>query len=272
MRNFLAFLFLAVSGLLGSVQIQAQPAGPPELQKLVRESRFVFQGTVRKLGAANMAGIPASPTNAVVTVDQVIVAPEQLGDFTGREITVALLRSDSLEPGQRAVFFTFGWIYGETLAVREVGHLDARQDLGALREQIADARRRNDEQDLAARLARAELVVAGRLVRIEPVPRQETHLPITEHDPDLRRAFVRVETVLKGQAPPNGLVSFLFANSRDVLWDRSPKPKVGQDAIWILSRNERKGLQLEALTAFDPLDVQPRDRQEVLYRLLQNPR
>lgn len=271
MRKSLPFLCLSVSGLLSSVQVQAQPAGSPNLLEWVRESRFVFQGTVRKLGAANMAAIPASPANAVVNVDQVIVAPEKLGDFTGREITVALLRAESLEAGQRAVFFTVGWIYGETLAVREVGHLDARQDLGALREQIADARRRNDEQDLAGRLAHAELVVVGRLVRIVPVRQEETHLPVTEHDPDLRRALVRVETMLKGQAPPNGLVSFLFANSRDVLWDRSPKPKVGQNAVWILSRDERKGLKLDALTAFDPLDVQPRERQEVLYRLLESP-
>jgi hypothetical protein len=272
MRSSLPFLFLLVPGLLGPVQAQAQPPGPPDLQNLVEESRFIFQGTVRKLGAANMAAVPASPANAVVTVDQVITAPEQLGDFTGREITVALLRPDSLKPGQQAVFFTYGWIYGQTLAVREVGHLDARQNLGALREQIADARRRNDEQGLADRLARAELVVVGRLVRIAPVRREETHLPITEHDPDLRRAVVQVETVLKGQAPPNHLVSFLFANSRDVLWDRSPKPKVYQEAVWILSRNEKKGLQLEALTAFDRRDIQPRDRQELLGRLLKNQR
>ncbi|HEY3491903.1 MAG TPA: hypothetical protein VGK43_03060, partial [Solirubrobacterales bacterium] len=202
-------------------------------------------------------------------VDEVISAPASVGDPTGKEVTVALRRPGSVREGQQAVFFTAGWIYGTGLAVREVDRLDGRQASTDLREQVADAQNRNEEADLALQLARAELVVAGRIVRIA---KEEIRMPATEHDPDLHRAFVQVEEVLKGQAPPQGQVSFLFAASRDVQWDRSPKLEPGQDGVWILLRNEKRGLPLEELTAFDPRDVQPRERTETVRRLLTSPK
>lgn len=273
MRSWFSFVCLAIlSVMVVSMQIEAQPARKPDLQKLLRESRFVFQGTVRKLGASNMAAVSPSPANAVVAVDHVLVAPAQFADFTGREITISMLRPDSPKLGEPAVFFTYGWIYGQSIAVREVGHVEVPKNLGVLREQIATAQRQNDEQDLAKLLARAEIVIAGRLVRIENVSREETHLPVTEHDPDLRRAYLQPESVLKGRIPPNGVVSFLFADSKDVLWSRSPKPTEGQEAVWILSRDEKNGLNLESLTAFDPNDVQPPERREILERLLKSQR
>lgn len=240
-----------------------------DFPRLVRQSPFIFQGTVRRTGEANLEGVPSSAANAVVRVDRVIAAPPALGNFTGREITVALRQAASPKNGERAVFFTAGWIYGRTLAVREVLHLagsnDDAQRIGA---QVAEAQRGNEDRDLAALLARAELVVLGTVVRIEPLTRKETRMPLTEHDPELARAFVRVETVLKGTVPRDGVVSFLVARSRDVLWERSPKPKEGQTSIWILARDEKRGLKLESVTAFDPRDVQPPSARDLVRRLL----
>lgn len=254
----------------------AMTAGAQErlsFQQLVRQSPFIFQGTVRRTGAANVDGVPPSPANAVVRVDRVLAVPQSLGDFTGREITVALQQAGSPKNGERAIFFTAGWIYGRTLAVREVSHLaGANEDAERIGRQVAEAQRANQEQDLAALLARAEIVVLGTIVRIEPLTREETRQPLTEHDPELARAFVRVQTVLKGNVPRDGIVSFLFARSRDVMWERSPKPKEGQTAIWILARDEKPGLKLDALTLFDPRDVQPPAALDLIRRLLANPR
>jgi hypothetical protein len=244
-----------------------------ELQRVLRQSPFVFLGTVRQSGVTNMEGVPPSPSNAVIRVERVLLAPERLGDFTGRDITVALLKAGSPGVGQRTVFFTSGWIYGRTLAVREVSHDDsAERDTDALRSAIGEAQRRNREQDLAALLAKAEVVVAGTVVRIEPVPREKFRLPLTEHDPQLRLAVVKVEAALKGNIPRNGLVPFLFANSGDVLWLQSPKLKEGERAVWILSRHEKRGLELDAITAFDPRDVQPPSELDLIRRLLSNQR
>jgi hypothetical protein len=52
------------------------------------------------------------------------------------------------------------------------------------------------------------------------------------------------------------------------MWERSPKPKEGQTAIWILVRDEKKGLKLDALTAFDARDVQPPAALDLVRRLL----
>jgi hypothetical protein len=215
-----------------------------------------------------MPGVPVSASTVVVKVDEVISAPASIGDLTGRDVTVALRQPGSVREGQQSVFFTNGWIYGTGLAVREVDRLDGRQATADLREQVAEAERRNEEADLAQQLAKADLVVAGRIVRIAKVSREELPLPATEHDPDLHRAFVQVETVLKGEPPPQQQVSFLFANSRDVQWDRSPKPKEGQAGVWILLRNEKRGMPVKDLTAFDPRDVQPPERAETVRRLL----
>jgi hypothetical protein len=201
---------------ISPMTVAAQTTVTTELQKLLRDARFVFRGTVVKTAAANMAAVPSSPANAVVKVDQAFVMPAQLGDFTGQEITILLLRPGSAKAGDASVYFSYGWIYGSTLAVREVGHMAVPANPVAFREQLADAQRRNGEQDLAQLLARAEVVVAGRLARIEPVTRQEPALPKTEHDPDLRRGFLQAQSVLKGRFPRDGIVSFLFANSRDV--------------------------------------------------------
>jgi hypothetical protein len=253
-------LFLAIATAAGAQERL-------DVQQLVRQSPFIFQGTVRRTGAANADGVPASPANAVVRVDRVIAQPPTLGDFTGRDITVALRQAASPKDGERAVFFTSGWIYGRTLAVREVSHL-TDVDAERVQLQVAEAQRANREQDLANLLARAEIVVLGTIVRTEPLTREEARQPVTEHDPELTRAFVKVETVLKGKVPRDRVVTFLFARSRDVMWERSPKPKEGQTAIWILGRDEKRGLKLDAITLFDPRDVQPTSALDLVRRLL----
>lgn len=264
-------LALALPLVMGCGHLYGQGATSFDLQRAVRESQFIFLGTVQKLGATTMPVVPVSPTTAIVRVDEVIAAPTSIGDQTGQQVTIALRRPDSVREGQQSVFFTEGWIYGDGLAVREVDRLDGRPATADLREAVAEAIQLNEEEDLADLLSRAELVVVGRIVRTVAVDRNEHRLPITEHDPDLHRAFVEVATLLKGEAPAQGQVSFLFANSRDVMWDRSPKPTEGQVGVWILLRDEMPALPLEGLTAFDPRAVQPRERAEVVRRLLGSP-
>src|SRR4051812_20383476 len=169
-------------GLVIAIAVAARAQDPVELQQLVRKSPFIFYGTVRKTGAANVDAVPASPSNAIVRLDRVLAAPPSLGNFTGRDITVALLKAESPKNGERAVFFTTGWIYGRTLAVREVSHLAGIDDVESIGARVNEAQRLNREEDLAALLARAEIVVRGTVILIEPVDREKTRLPLTEHD------------------------------------------------------------------------------------------
>src|SRR5690242_4863229 len=114
-------LLTVLLGLGLSAAAFGQAASGPE--GLTRAAQFIFRGTVQKVGAANLSIVQADPSTAVVRVDEMLKAASSLGDFTGREITVQLAKPKDATPGEQAVFFTNGWLYGETLAVVEVGRL-----------------------------------------------------------------------------------------------------------------------------------------------------
>src|SRR5918994_6522196 len=112
------------------------------------EPSFVFQGTVVEVGKATLPTIEADDRTAIVRVDRVLRAPEQMEQIAGREITVRLRQS--AEVGTTAVFEADGWLYGESLAVLETGRrrsaaaarsLEAEADVEAGRETPAAAAR-----------------------------------------------------------------------------------------------------------------------------------
>jgi hypothetical protein len=196
---------------------------------------------------------------AIVVVGEVFTAPPQLGDYTGKEITIQLEHSEGVEDGLEAVFFTTSWIYGESLAVMEVGRIEGKVDAKEIREQIAQAELALADQALEERIALAELVILGTVVRTAPEMEYRQSMPVTEHTPDWWEATILVESVEKGQLSKTETQS-LFPNSRDEAWIESPKFREGQHGIWILqSDQEEKGwptMRIPGYTALDPLDFQ----------------
>jgi hypothetical protein len=64
-----------------------------------------------------------------------------------------------------------------------------------------------------------------------------------------------------------------FPASVDPVWGSSPKFKEGQQAIWLLHRNQAQLPGMEnQLTALKPLDVQSRDQLERIQRLVKSGR
>src|SRR5689334_3151552 len=94
----------------------------PRPENLAAQAKFVFQGTVTKLKATTLPGVPATDHTVIVRVDQVVHAPDALVDLAGHEITVQLARGERVKPNQSVVFFTNGWIFGESVAVQSIGH------------------------------------------------------------------------------------------------------------------------------------------------------
>ena len=245
--------------------------GAPNVEELVRQSKFIFRGTVRQLGASTIPNIPVSQDLVIVRVDEIYVGPPSLNGFTSKDITVRLKQTPPVTVGQRWVFFTVGWLFGKSIAVIEVGRIEFNDDTaGVIRQQIAAAVQSISDQELQKRLARAELVVLGKVSSIRPQSGTEQADRGTEHDPNLREAVIQVESVEKGQLP-SPTVSALFANSIDVQWFTSPKFREGQEGIFILFRNEIDGLPIEGLTALDSQDVLPRSELERVRRLLRVP-
>ena len=83
-----------------------------------RKSTFVFQGTVLKLGAATMRTVPVDDNTAIVHVEQVLEAPQNLSRYAGRDITVQLAARGKAAVGHQFVFHTAGWMFGDSIAVR----------------------------------------------------------------------------------------------------------------------------------------------------------
>jgi hypothetical protein len=259
-------LFLLLLAGFGGV---TQDANAAQVDKLLADSRFVFRGTVTKAGGTTMPdSVPASEGTAVVRIDEVLVAPDTLGDFSGREVTVLLLKRGSVKTGESAVFYTNGAVYGRSLAVREVGRMRAEgAGFAALREQVSEAKQRAADLSLARRLEQADVVVSGTVTLIrEPRAAQGT-TRVTEHDPGWREAVVRVGTLLKGASAQQGEVTVLFPTSTDVMWYRAPRFTKGQQGVFILRREVKPELRLEGLTALDPLDFQPVQQLERIRRL-----
>ncbi len=229
-RAVAVLCLLAGLQLAGGLADDALAADPP-VRALARAADFVFRGTVEKTGAANLSLVEPTAQTAIVRVDQVLEAGGTLDDFTGRRITV-FLRED-LSPGEERVFFTSVRLLGESLGVQEVG-----RSAGAAAEVAAEVERATSDlgrEDLAARLAAAELVVSGRVLATRPTYSSPEHGPFTEHNPLWWQAVLEVGSVLKGRVAEK-TVTFLYPSSIDIMWVQAPKPSPGDTGTWLLHR------------------------------------
>lgn len=224
------------------------------LEDLVRQSTFIFEGTITKLQAATMPIVSVSDNTIVVKVERIYHAPKLLGDRTSKEVTVLVKDPTGLQVGEQALFFAQGWLLGEGVAVQEMGRLK-KGILVNPGEHIAAAGQSIADQNLQRRIASADVVVMGKVSETKLRAEPDRPRPITEHDPQWQEAILEVEAVFKGDASLKRIV-VLFPGTLDVAWVNVPKFKVGQEAIWILHRDPT----LQAYTALDPLDFQPKNQ------------
>jgi len=242
-------------------------------QELMKTAEFVFKGTVEQVGASNMSAVEASDASAVVRVDQVLHAPPAFTGFEGQSITVLLRDPGSLAEGEEAVFFTRGGPLGETLAVQEIDHQPAGLAPEALSAQADDARASQSDLAMRDRVARANVIVSGRVADVrrpasaEAVgaleAEQEHNPPVSEHDPQWTEAVITVEDLIKG-TPSEGETVVVFPASNDVAWADAPKLHTGQEGVFLLHQpapEAHVGVTLEATThvALSALDVRPKE-------------
>jgi hypothetical protein len=236
-RGLLARL-LACVPLLGVTALVADVASeaadePPSVEALAQKSRYIFTGTVTRVRAASMPGVPVSDHTVVVRVDETLRSAGTLDDFTGKEITVYLTKPGSVDAGQTWLFFTNGWLYGKGLAVQEVGRLEVKEGridgagtTAELRKALAELHQKEADRALVARMARAPLVIAGKVIATRPAPGGRR--TSSEHDPDWWDAVIEVSSVHKGDAPGKQVV-VKFPNSKDEAWIDSPKFHEGDE-------------------------------------------
>ena len=250
---------------------------------MVRKSDIIFVGTVMRVGAVAAPDVPASPLTAVVRVEQVLEKPEAVGLVEGDSVTLQSLRQGSLKDGMRATFYTTGWIFGDGVAVREVGHEPARAQLSAAMQQdsVSRARQRVNDANLQVRIRAASMVVVGRVQEVRPAvltaaPGRPAR--ITEHDPEWQEAIIQVEDGIKG-AQPGQRVVVRFPGSRDVAYVTTPRLTVGQEGTFLLHKDTATGSPLtmmsgqsvQAYTALHQLDVLPKQDAQRVRGLLRKP-
>jgi hypothetical protein len=241
-------------------------AQEPSFADTVRRSGFIFAGTVKALGAATPS-ITAGPGSAVVTVDRVLETQPPAGNPTGHDVTVRLRDPQRFHPGDRAIFFTYVQSAGATLELVEVASQPADR-IEEVERRIREVRRSDADQALAARLASAELVVVGVFGEARPTP--EARDPRSEHDPLWWRAPIRVESFEKGRAA-GSTVYVHIATNFDFKWALAPKPKAGQEGIYLLQPDREKRFRTSGLFLLDPLDALPKSELDRVRRLLKAP-
>jgi hypothetical protein len=274
-NSFSANVFLIVFAFFLSASLLITSCQQPLLDQqqidmlLVQRSTYIFSGTVQKLGAAHMASVPVNDNTAVVKVEHVYTPTDILGDLTNKEVTIQLKEDKTIGPGEQAIFFTNGWIYGDGVALTEVGRLKV-EDPEKFKKEIAELLKQKEDQKLTERLNRASVVVVAK-VKGTRVLKVKRRLPITEHSPDWWEATMQIISVEKGDVRGQDLV-MLFPSSKDEVWIDSPRPQSGQEGVWILQKDQQeKGPlkhRLPGYTALDPLDFQPVDQLEKVRRLL----
>jgi hypothetical protein len=235
-----------------------------EVERLARRAGFVFAGEVVRTGATTMDLVEPTKETVVVRVERVLQAPDDLGARKGSEVTVRL--QSPARKGQRAVFFTVGWISGEGLAVQEVGRQPAGE-LEAMEKQVGDLRRKDEIADLRRRVKAADAVLVGEVADTKPVGRKEEP-PTSEHDPVWRTAVVVVSSGEKGDMKEGQRVEVAYASSRDVMWFRAPKPQKGDRAVFLLHRRSLEERDVEKLAIVEPLDMQPVERLDDIRRAI----
>jgi hypothetical protein len=238
------------------------------LKDLLASAALAFTGTVTATGSSSVAGFPADDRTAVVTVREVLKAPDVLTLPAGATVTVQLSPElPVLAAGESASFFTDALAYGDSVAVRELARLPAgvppgpaqpEGDSGTRREASA-ALRELAQEEIIAHAREADAVVRGYVVALEAAPQAQEP---REYDPHWWVATLAVDVVEKGDIPLGDArdpvpVRVLYANSIDHRWRDALKPKAGQSGLWLLHRTDGPMAGIAPFQVLHAMDLQP---------------
>jgi hypothetical protein len=225
--------------------------------RMARDARFIFTGTVETPAASSVGILAGNPNSKVVLVEHVHRAAPTLQGQAGQRVTV-LLAEETGASGRR-VFFTNPMLYGETVAVKELGSVEAPEATDEVHSLITALSEETKTEELRQHLASAEAVLHARVLSRHRVS-QATAATASEHDPDWWAAVIHVITSLKGGH--EGDIAVRYPHSRDVRWHAVPKPHEGQEALFVLHRDGIK-LGEATLALIHPGDLLSADAREL---------
>lgn len=218
-------------------------------RRLARDSRFVFSGVVDGSRRSSLSILPGGPGTIVARVEHIHLAGRDLRNQRDRLVTI-VLTDEAPDEGDRFVFFTDPIMFGETMAVHEVGRIRQPDDVDALTRLMESTEIEMADEQLREHVASTDAIVEGKVrsTRDLSTVRAETK---GEHDPDWWAATIRVARTLKGDA--GNELDVRFPTSRDRRWFEVPRLRQGDEGLFLLHRDgeEHEGVHLALLHADD---------------------
>ena len=258
-----------------------------QMTDFASRSAIVVLGTIEKVGASEEPLV--APTNAtvVIKVDQMFSGKELAGDQTGRTATVILSKPSDIKVGTKALFFGNPRFIGKTITISDVGELPVpRAETQSLQQTLEPSLQARRDAPIRARLDNAQMVFRGKVESVHPLEVESKDRRPTaqdEHDPEWQVAMVRVTSAVRGSQNAT-VIPVVFPASGDIMWFNSPKPKPGDDAVFIGHKLQERELgllrdtgtksfveQQHAVFVTQPFDVLPASEEKRVLRLLEVP-
>lgn len=226
--------------------------------RLARESRFVFSGSVAGSRRSSLSILPGGRGTIVTRVEDIHLAGVDLRNQRDRLVTI-VVADEAPDAGDRFVFFTNPIMFGETMAVREVGRIRQPDDVEALARLMEKTETDMADEQLRDHIAATEAIVEGRVRGTRNLSTVSADTK-GEHDADWWAATIRVARRLKGDVGAE--VDVRFPTSRDRRWFEVPRLREGDEGLFLLHRDgeEHDGVYLALL---HPGDFIPKDDDRV---------
>ena len=165
-KKILFYLFIANWILLSCSVV------PKSLHEPVSESPFIFQGTVQDINAATIE-IEDTSNLMIVNVDEILESTPEFKHLEGQQITVEDQAIEKHQINETKGFVTDRWIFGQSVAVRNMGAFKVKNQpvmLNKIRAKIAKVKDQDDQKDLRERLKKARLVFSGEVMETKEIP------------------------------------------------------------------------------------------------------
>src|SRR6266481_6058104 len=137
------------------------------IENKVEASKFVFIGTVKRIGASNLARLPANDRLILVEINNVAHAPAVFNGVVGTTVTVKIPARTKLKSGETKLFFTKRLMYGENLAVEATAIEQVAKDYDQAVKDVKTAFAIIERKERLARISKAALIVEGRVTQMQ---------------------------------------------------------------------------------------------------------
>jgi hypothetical protein len=204
------------------------------IEDKVRASKFVFIGTVKKVGASNIAALRASKRLLLVEINQVAHAPQAFVGTVGTMVTVKIPPRIKIKTGATKLFFTKHLMYGENLAVEATAIDQVDKDYDQAVKEVKNAVANIERKEQLARISKAILIVEGKVTQMQESEFNKRY-PLSFKSPYWVVLTIQIARVIKGKYEGKPIEAFI--NKGGETEEATPlEIAVGKTGIWLLGR------------------------------------